>query len=115
MLQAVLTLAMTAVHNRPQDITLLSPFLCHGLACAAASIPCHNKDVFSTALSCADALVGERSFSAFFLVVTAMTCVGKQYSDIWRVAQTFPHCATVNELHPLRSTHDLHSWSSFTT
>ncbi|CAL8467099.1 g6635 [Coccomyxa elongata] len=55
---AVLTLAMTAVHNRPQDMTLLSPFLCHGLACAVASVPCHNKDVFSTALSCADALVG---------------------------------------------------------
>ncbi|BDA40590.1 probable mRNA transport regulator MTR10 at N-terminal half [Coccomyxa sp. Obi] len=55
---AVLTLAMTAAHSCPEDMTLLSLFLCNGLAYAVANIPCHNKDVFSTALSCADALVG---------------------------------------------------------
>lgn len=69
-LQAVLTLTMTAVRwcNSPGDSALLPPFLCHGLVCAVTNIPCHNKEVYAAALSCADALIGaQRSSSVAIL------------------------------------------------
>lgn len=108
-LQAVLTLAMTAVHNRPQDMTLLSHFLCHGLACAVANIPCHNKDIFSTALSCADALVGEHSFPAFPCGDSRDLCVQAVFRHLKGGSNDLPLCQWQWRLSPYAHTQFAHS------
>lgn len=59
--QAVLSLTSSAARSYAGSLTVASPFLYRGLACAIANISCNNKDVFSAALNATDSIAGEYS------------------------------------------------------
>lgn len=66
LMQAVLTLTMTAARVCPGECSLAAPLLLQGPSCAAANIVCKHRDAADTALACMDSLVGVVQISSSY-------------------------------------------------